>query len=405
MRSRFPLVLSILVSTTLLGTALPAQAVEPVVPVGTGWKLFGHGFGHARGMSQYGAQGAALRGIGWASIVKFYYKDTTLKTVSGDVRVLLTEDDDTDTIVLPKAGLSIADPTADKVYPLPTTLGAKAWKLFVSGGKFKVSYQNNGWHSYKPGGLSTLTGYGEFRTSSYTVTVRTPVGDRTYRGAIQRRHGHTINRLGIESYVKGVVAREMPASWRLEALSAQAVAARTYAAYYKANPKDTTYDLCDTTACQVYGGLSAETTKTTQAVTRTAGKAIGSTYPDDHGYAIAEFSSSNGGVTAAGQTRPYLTMQADPYEQYSSNPYASWTATVSAAAARSKLEALAANARYNTDIGTLQSVQVLARSGLGDWGGRVTDIKLIGSTTSKTVDGSDFRTALGLRSNYFQFTD
>jgi SpoIID/LytB domain protein len=397
MRSRFLLVLGLLVTGTFVGTARPAAAApEQVIPISGGITITGHGFGHGRGMSQYGAQGRAIQGVKWPQIVDFYYPGTTLTTVSGELTVLITADDDTDTVVLPKTGLSIADYGAGKVYTLPTTIGAKAWKLYASNGKFKVSYQNNGWHAYAPGGNPTLVGMGEFRTKSYTVTLRTPDGDRTYRGAIRRTHGHSVNRTGIESYVKGVVAREMPASWRLEALSAQAVAARTYAAYYRANPKDATYDLCDTTACQVYGGLADETVKTTEAVTRTAGKVLGSTYPDDHGYAIAEFSSSNGGWTTAGQTRPYLQAKQDTFEQYASNPNANWSVPLNAAALQAK---------YGGTLGTLKSLQVLARTGDGDWGGRVTDIKLWGTkngvTTSVTLGGSQFRSDLGLKSTYF----
>lgn len=378
----------------LIGGAAQATA-EPVIPISGGITITGHGFGHGRGMSQYGAQGRAIQGVKWPQIVGFYYPGTSLASISGDLTVLISADDDADTIVLPKTGLAIADYGAHKVYTLPTN-GAKAWKLYVVDGKFKIAYQNNGWHPYAPGGNPTLAGTGEFRTKSYTVTLRTPVGDRAYRGAIRRSHGHTINRTGFESYVKGVVAREMPASWRLEALSAQAVAARTYAAYYSKNPRGTYYDLCDTTDCQVYGGLSDETAKTTQAVLATTGKVLTSTYPDDHGYAITEFSSSNGGWSAAGQTRPYLVAQEDKFEQYASNPYANWSVALNSAALQS---------RYGAKLGTLKSLQVLARTGYGDWGGRVTDIKLwgtkSGTTTSVTIGGSEFRTVLGLRSTYF----
>ena len=63
-----------------------------------------------------------------------------------------------------------------------------------------------------------------------------------------------MNVLRLDDYVKGVVPREMPASWPPAAVRAQAVAARTYAAFDRAAHPTRYYDTCDTTSCQVYGG-------------------------------------------------------------------------------------------------------------------------------------------------------
>jgi len=408
MRSRFTLVLSLLVSTTLLGTAVPAHADEAVVPVSGTTTFTGHGFGHGRGMSQYGAQGRAIKGWHAPSILSFYYPGTTLKNATGDIRIWLKGDADSDTIVLPRAGLSIADSSSGKVYRLPTTTGITAWRLTGSGSSsgFKVSYAKNGWHTYFPGGHA-LVGYGEFRSSSYQLTVRTPGGNKTYRGAIQRRNAHTINRTSFDSYVKGVVAAEMPPTWRLEALKSQAIAARTFGAYSKATssgPGDT-WNVTDTTAYQVYGGVAAETARTNQAVTGTAGKIL--TYsgaPDNGGPAYTQFSSSNGGWTVAGETKPYLVAAQDNYEKYASNPYASWTYAPSTSTLRTKLQALAIS--KGTDIGTLTGLQVVDRDGHGQWGGRVLDIRLIGTGgKSIVVGGSDLRFAIGLRSTWFSLAD
>src|SRR5262249_42022745 len=65
----------------------------------------------------------------------------------------------------------------------------------------------------------------------------------------------TVNAVGMERSLNGVVPREMPASWPGGALQVQAVAARTYAADQRAStPPGASWDTCDTTACQVYGG-------------------------------------------------------------------------------------------------------------------------------------------------------
>ena len=67
-----------------------------------------------------------------------------------------------------------------------------------------------------------------------------------------------INVLDVEAYLYGVVPKEMSPQWPLEALKAQAIAARTYALYQKEKSKDREYDVIATTASQVYGGAGAE---------------------------------------------------------------------------------------------------------------------------------------------------
>ena len=409
MRSRFTLVITLLVSTTFLGAPAPAHADEAVVKVSGTTTFTGHGFGHGRGLSQYGARGRASKGWHVASILGFYYPGTKLSSATGDIRIWLKGDVDADTIVLPRAGLSITDSgRPGTVYKLPTTVGATAWKLTGSGSSsgFKLSYANNGWHTYFPGGHA-LVGYGEFRTSDYTITVRTPGGNASYRGAIQRRNAHTINRTSLDSYVKGVVASEMPPTWAIEALKSQAVAARTFGVYSRttsSGPSDT-WNVDDTTSYQVYGGLGAETSRTNQAVSATAGKIL--TYagaPENGGPAYTQFSSSNGGWTVAGATKPYLVAAQDTYEKYGNNPYSSWKYAPSATTLRSKLQALAI--QKGTDIGTLTALQVVDRDGNGQWGGRVLDIRLIGTGgKSIVVGGSDLRFAIGLRSTWFIVAD
>ena len=79
-----------------------------------------------------------------------------------------------------------------------------------------------------------------------------------YRGTLRAIKGDTVNILPLDDYLKGVVPREVPASWKPAAVQAQAVAARTYAAFGRREPQASHYQICDTTACQVYGGYSDE---------------------------------------------------------------------------------------------------------------------------------------------------
>ncbi len=103
------------------------------------------------------------------------------------------------------------------------------------------------------------------------------VAGRRYRGRMKvlARGGEAllVNELNLERYLRGVVPAEMgPAQFpELEALKAQAVAARTYAVAHLGDHAEEGYDLCATPACQVYGGVDAEHPLSDRAVAETAG--------------------------------------------------------------------------------------------------------------------------------------
>lgn len=108
-----------------------------------------------------------------------------------------------------------------------------------------------------------------------------PWADATYRGrlalrATSRGTLHVINRVGLEDYLKGVVPAEMgPRLYdEVEALKAQAVAARSYAVKHRGQFASEGYDLCATPRCQVYAGASAESPLSTRAVEETAGEVL-----------------------------------------------------------------------------------------------------------------------------------
>ncbi len=105
----------------------------------------------------------------------------------------------------------------------------------------------------------------------------TVLGSRRYRGRFRFVAISTkilaINELNMESYLKGVVPIEMGPSQfpELEALKAQAVAARTYAVAHLGDHSGEGYDLCDTPACQAYHGAGAEHSLSSRAVDETSG--------------------------------------------------------------------------------------------------------------------------------------
>lgn len=102
------------------------------------------------------------------------------------------------------------------------------------------------------------------------------VGSKALRGEFLLRslgdRVGVINEINVEVYLRGVVPAEMgprvfPA---LEALKAQAVAARTYAVAHLRDRQRDAYDLCDTQSCQVYGGAGSEHPLSDQAILETA---------------------------------------------------------------------------------------------------------------------------------------
>jgi peptidoglycan hydrolase-like amidase len=73
------------------------------------------------------------------------------------------------------------------------------------------------------------------------------------------------------------------------------------------------------------------------------------------------------------------------------NPKHTWTVTITAAAI---------SAKYPS-IGTFTSITILSRNGYGEWGGRVTSMRVNGTNGSVTITGDQFRSAFGLTSTWF----
>jgi len=123
---------------------------------------------------------------------------------------------------------------------------------------------------------------GEFKKiNSDKIVIKTDeeafisVKRKWYRGhfkLVNDGNGLTvINDIPIEKYLKGVVPSEMPPAWEHEAHKAQAIAARSYALANLGKRAKYGYDLNDTPEDQAYGGASAETPQTNDAVIETEG--------------------------------------------------------------------------------------------------------------------------------------
>lgn len=147
-----------------------------------------------------------------------------------------------------------------------------------------------------------------------------------------------VNMVPLETYVKGVIPYEMSGSWPLEALKAQAVAARTYAVRNLDGHASYHFDVCNTTCCQAYygegnGSSRYPTAVSNQAVDETAGELLWY----DGELASTNFSASNGGgsesaVNVWGTDYPYLVGKLDPYESSIADiiPGYEWTVTFTA---------------------------------------------------------------------------
>ena len=373
-------------------TSAVRSAQSYPVPAGGTFTLHGHGFGHGHGMSQYGAYGAARRGSSYRDILGFYYPGTSWGGVRRWVRVLVTADTTPDLVVSPAAGLQVRDLGSGMLYRLPVIAGVRRWRLSVDGNRTVIGYLTTRWHRYRPGGRTALVGEGLLNADT-PLRLWTPSGSRAYRGVLLAAapspgstDRDTVNVVTMDDYVRGVIPSEMPVSWSTEAVKAQAVAARTYATWSRNQNLDRYWHICDTTACQVYGGVDAEQPRGNAAVSATARQVL--TYGG--AAAFTQFSASSGGWLSAG-SRPYLVAKRDPYDDHAANPVHDWTLPLTA----SRIE------RAYPRIGRLQRLRVTRRDGNGQWGGRVLEIVLDGRRANVTLSGDAFRSAFGLRSTWF----
>jgi stage II sporulation protein D len=348
----------LLVLTASAVLAAPANAASR-------FTIRGAGFGHGVGMSQYGAYGFAKHGYGYADILAHYYTGTALGAADPgeSVRVLL------------RSGGTSA------TFSGATQAGAR--QLAAS----KTYVASRG----VSGQVSLRTAAGK-RVGTFTSPLQVAgaavrlSGTGTYRGALEFRSGafglSTINVVGLEDYVRGVVSRESPASWPLEALKAQAVAARSYAI---TTSKGGDFDQYADTRSQVYGGVAAETPSTDEAVAETAGQVV--TY--DGAPVVTYFFSTSGGRTEdvenvfGGDPSPWLRSVDDPYDNTS--PRHRWGPI--------KMTLASAGARLGGLVkGRFKGIKVTRRGESP----RVVRAKIIGSRGTTRVTGATLRARFGL---------
>ena len=221
----------------------------------------------------------------------------------------------------------------------------------------------------------------------------------SYRGHISFRIINNtlqvVNNVEIEDYLKGVVPKELSASYPKEALKAQAICSRSFALKNINKLKKYGYNLDDTTRCQVYGGKTIEDKRSNEAVEETKG--IVAKY--NNSIADTIFGASSGGYTAnssevwGGKPVNYLSAFEDPY----STKYV-WNYKISDNEIENKLAANKIN------IGKFLCFNVIEK----DNSGRNKTIEIIGTEKTEKVSSNKFRTIFGntkIKSTLFSIED
>ena len=346
-------------------------------------RIAGHGFGHGVGLAQYGAKGyAEHEGRGYRWILAHYFSGTQRRPgETARVRVRLRQR--ATARVSGARELRAGDGRrvplhADRRYRL-TPLDAD---------RLVVTDEEGGAVKARVMAPATLRGRGSLRLLG---TAENGVRDGRYRGQlVLSRAGAevlVVDDVGLERYLCGVVPAEMPASWPLAALKAQAVAARSYAVT-SLRPSQP-FDVFADTRSQVYRGVAAEQAAATAAVDATRGVVLTA------GGAIARtlFHSSSGGRTAAseeifgGPPVSYLRSADDPYDRLS--PHHDWTVTLTDTEAAARLALVLQ--------GDLVDLAVLTRTPSQ----RAAVVRITGSLGVTDLPATQARTLLGLRSTWF----
>ena len=364
-------------SAALSGGVTAAAAANSA----SGLYVRGAGDGHGVGMSQYGAAGYALHGASYQQILHDYYAGTTLGHVDPNQII---------TVLLRPSGSAVfrgADAASGRT-GVPVKLNpAAAYSVDrATGGRLRLRLGLKSIGVFTPplhvggGGSLSLIGLGAFR------------GSFVFRPNAQGDGVMTVNAVGLDDYVRGVVAAEMPPSWPAQALDAQAIAARTYAITSK--PVSADFAVYDTTRSQTYQGVKAEVPTGDAAVAATSGQVV-----EYAGVPVTTyFFASSGGETESDQNvfplapAAWLVGRPDPYDDSFNNPYFHWRANFSLAAAQKRLGGLVR--------GSLIGIKVLRR-GVSP---RVITAKVVGTGGSVTVTGLQLRQAFATPSTWMSFT-
>ena len=222
----------------------------------------------------------------------------------------------------------------------------------------------------------------EIRPESISLKdLRTTIEDKEYYGGVRinKVNGKliVISLVPVEEYLRGVVPKEMPPLYPLEALKAQTVAARSFAMKNRKRHEAEGFDLCATTHCQVYDGV-AEFDSIDWAVDETRGEVL--VFKDN--LINANFHQDSGGVTASAEevwdrSVPYLVSVKELFA--ADKP---WTIKVAA---------------KDLNLGKVKSLKITAKTPSG----RVATAQIVGEKKTLTLTGKELREKFSLPSTLF----
>jgi SpoIID/LytB domain protein len=370
-----------LVATILVAGAVPLAEAQTTQ---THFDFEGGGWGHGVGMSQFGAKGRADAGHSATQILQAYYPNTEMTARA-----------------LPTLRVHLAD-TSGTTF---TMSGAVSWVVngvtraqSAAGEGFAVRATDNTIRIQRTtptAGPEVVIASGS-EVATVALTVHQPVlvtatGNRYHYGRLVVRltspHALqiTIDNLGMQQYLYGIA--EVPASWPMEALKAQVIAARTYAAMRQASPQRPDFDIFATVQDQHYTGyekqFSAQADRWVGAVDTTDQSIL-----THNGAPISAFYfSSSGGATENSEyvfvaNLPYARSQPDPFDNTPGNTNFRWKRTYSGV----ELGAWLKNTR-NSDIGDVTKLDFLGPFG---GSGRIdrSQIRITGNKSSTQITGA-----------------
>jgi SpoIID/LytB domain protein len=361
-------------------------------------------------MSQWGARGRAGAGDDYKKILAAYYKDSRIdsRDTSGLVRIALTHGPIDLARPWPRvfgAMAFVAEPVTVDGYPQLSGQTGQFLAFDASQGALPEAFLQSadGVRGTSISFNRPLVIHSGSAAGIRTNILQTMGGDfRT--GAEQWRYGGElriipkgganvlpVSVLPIEDYLKGVVPAEMPPYWGVEALKAQAIAARTYAMHKISGSGD--FDLEGNQFDQAYSGLTEQVKASNDAVDATKGQVL--TY---NGQLLsALYMASGGGHTENSEygfihwnhglkpaaNLPYLRGIADPLDRAPSWQIGPLSATDAAQILRNNDE----------DLGDrLVGIDILQKGPSG----RVLGVRLRGSSSSDEVSGPVLRSWFGL---------
>jgi len=262
----------------------------------------------------------------------------------------------------------------------------------LSGFPFETPVDQRGSKSYRETTLTSDQLYADRATIEPLGQGEIQVNGREFKGTMEifREKGGTltvVNELPLEDYVMGVLAGEIPRDWPLEALKAQAIAARTFAVLKRgeAREKNEPYDLEGTAQFQMYQGSGLVNEKIMRAVLETEGRIA--TY--DSRPILAFFHSNCGGETCGAldvwsQDKPYLRPVSCPFGN--NGAHFKWRAEIPIR------DLVCSLRRAGVKIGDIVRLEPLDRDGSN----RILKLSLMDADGSrKTMRGAAFRMAVG----------